>query len=280
MGATWPPFSWEGLLPKRQWTDEQRKAASERAKARWAGSAAVAEPEAPAEADDDDVLRTLAATLLKAADKKANQRKTLEELGAVLDRIDPKDHPELADDPTIQAFVEKITGIRVEKAREEGKPPGTVIGSGLNAEVVPWTEADLTNKKWGCLNEQGEPWYVTFTPNETIPVFYNGIRCQLIADQEITCLKCFKDVYDEHKRLMRVADQHRQYMFARSDSLPPELATTDAAISTARVRAFMSMGGEKGGGRVTVGYPGDATFELRDIPGAQGVATSEQTGQT
>lgn len=234
----------------------------------------VAEPDL--DSDDDDVLGQLAATILKARDKKANQRKILLDLAEILDKIDPKEHPELAEDPTIEAFVERISDMRVKKAQEEGLPPGTVIGNpnSLSATIVPWTEADLTHPKWGCLKEDGTPNYVTFTPNETIPVWYNGIRCQFIADEEITVLKCFYDVYQEHKRQSREGDQRKAYMFGKSNTLPGG-DMGEGAVAMARVRAFMGMGGEGGGGRMLIGYPGDARFELRDVPGAGAVAGTE-----
>lgn len=261
-------------MPAKRWTPEQRKAASERAKARIAAQSAtavdVAEPE---EDSDDDVLSQLAATIMKARDKKQNQRKLLDDLGKILDQIDPKEHPELADDPAIEQFMERIGAQRIKEAQEHGLRPGTVIGTGLAQRDVPWTEADLTHPEWGCVDENGQPIYVEFIPNETIPVFYQGIRCQLIADQPIKVLRCFYDVYMEHKRLTKIAEQHRAYMFGRADSLPAELVSGDAAVATARVRAFMSMGGEKGGGRVVVGYPGDANFELREVPAGGGEAT-------
>ena len=281
-------------MPKRKWTAEQRRAASERAKARFAVAEAAAAEAAreriearlaatvavdkenatiltsfkDQEDQEDDVLSQLIATLGKARDKKEKQSKVLEELGAILDRIEPTEHPELADDPTIQAFVDKIGGVRIKRAEAQGMRPGTVIGTGLASQDVPWKESDLTHPEWGCVHPDGTPQYVTFTPNETIPVWYNGIRCQFIADEEITILKCFKDVYDERKRLLKIGEAHKAYMFGRTDALPRELQTTDAAVSTARVRAFMSLGGERGGGRMSVGYPGDDTFELREVPAA------------
>ena len=247
------------------------------AKAREAKAAkAAAEPEPEPEDDDEDVLGQLAATILKARDKKVKQSKILEELGTILDRIDPTEHPELADDPTIQAFIERVGDTRLKKATAKGLRPGTVIGTGLGQQDVPWKESDLTHPVWGCVNDKGEPEYVTFTPNETIPVWYNGIRCQFIADEEITVLKCFKDVYDEHKRATREGEQRKAWMFGKSNIRPAEGG--EAAISMASVRAFMSMGGEGGGGRIILGYPGDSRFELREVPGGA-AAVGEQSGE-
>lgn len=263
-----PSFTGRRCMPIRKWTPEQRKAASERAKARMAVQA-VAEPEP--ELAEDDPLGDLIAALGKARNKKASTAKDLEELGAILDRIDPKANPELADDPTIEAFLDKIGQARLKKAEQTGLAPGTVIGTGMAERDVPWKLADVN------LLPDGSKELVTWTPNETIPVFYNGVMCQCIADVPMTTEKAFMDVYLEHKRLVQVANEHRQYMFGRSSQLPRELQTTDAAVSTARIRAFMAAGGEYGGGRITMGYPGDSTFELRDVPGGGAVSGETPT---
>ncbi len=221
-----------------------RRAAEKEAKL---AAAPVREDEPVAIEEEDDVLSQLIATLGKARNKKANQTKLLHDLGTLMDQIDPKEHPELAEDPTIMAFVEKVTGVRIAQALKAGAQPGTVVGSGLAQQDIPWKESDLARY---ALKADGSPDLHTFTPNETIPIFWNGIRCQLIADEELTTYKCFYDVYMEHKRLSRVGDQHKAYMFGQSDRLPPELTTGDAAVATAQVRAFMHMGPRAGGGTI------------------------------
>lgn len=258
-------------------TDEQRKKALEsrmRNKAARAEAAtAVVEDE-----DEDDVLSQLAQTILKARDKKANQRKVLEDLGKILDQIDPKEHPEIAEDPVIEQFLEKIGEQREKRARSQGLPPGSVIGNpnSLGAQIVSWTYGDLDKyvTKCGCEGgpcgispcPNGIPDLRTWTPNETIPVFWNGLRCQLIADQEVTAHSCFYNVYMDHKALTRDGDARKAFMFGRTQNLPGGDGS-EATVAMSRARAFMGISGEGGGGRMVVGYPGDARFELRELVG-------------
>lgn len=259
-------------MPKRQWTVEQRAAARARAQASWAErkvSTAVMSAAPELDQDDDDVLAQLATTILKARDKKQKQSKVLEELGAILDQIDPTDHPELADNDVVQSFVEKIGAARLKKAEKEGLPPGSIIGTGIAQQSVPWKLDDVNRRA------DGSKELVTWTPNETIPIFYNGVMCQAIADVEMTTEKAFKDIYDERRKLLREADVRKQWMFGKTNQRPPE--SDEAAVSMARVRAFMGMGGEGGGGRILMGYPGDARFELREMVGGTG---GEQSGKT
>ena len=275
-------------------TDEQRRKAVEtrrrNAEARQAAAAtAVAEQASEIEVDEeDDVVSALMASLAQLRNKKTNQRKALEDLAKVLDQIDPKEHPEIADDPVIESFLEKIGQVREKKAREEGLPPGSVIGNpnSLGAQIVSWTYGDLDKyvTRCGCADApcgkspcpNGVPDLKTWTPNETIQVFWNGLRCQLIADQEVTAHSCFYNVYMEHKGLQRDGDQRKAYMFGRSGNLPSGDGG-EATVAMSRARAFMSISGEGGGGRMVVGYPGDARFELRDVPG--GEAPSGETAQ-
>ena len=255
----------------RKWTPEQRQAASERFKQR-AATAVMEQSSDAGPTDDSDVLTQLARTLMQAASKKANQKKVLDDLGRILDQIDPKAHPELAEDPTIQAFVEKIGGARIQQAQARGMPPGTVVGTGMAAQALPWTLNDVVNL---VKNEHGEPVYVTFTPTETTPVFFNGVRCQLIADEEVTIPKAFYDLYQESRRLTRLGEQHKAYMMGKSSYLPPKLAAEgEAAVATARVRAFMDMGGQRGGGSILVGTDG---LDRREPAGGENAGASEQS---
>lgn len=257
---------------------EERKAALARGRAtaaanRAAKKAEQAAPPAPPPAPELSAFDRLEQAVAERAAEKERRRKVLEMVDA---------QPELADDPEIVALLDQL-GVDHPKRKTEGLRPGSrpmvrdEKGNMIQSlDSVDWKESDLTHPEWGCVNPDGTPQYVTFTPNETIKVWYQGIRCQFIADEEITCLKCFKDVYDEHKRATRIAEQHKAFMFGQTDYLPRELQTSDAAVSTARVRAFMSMGAEKGKGTIINGYPGDDRFGLREVPGG-GAASGETT---
>ena len=246
------------------------------AKAREARKAKAAAATVEPEPVGDDPIADLMASLQKMQAKKAGGTKALEELAGILDRIDPLDHPEIADNPVIEAFLEKIGEVRSKKDKRQ-LPPGAIRGDGnpnsLTAQDVQWKLADVN------LKPDGTKELVTWTPAETIPIFYNGVMCQAIADVEMTTEKAFYDVYSEHRRLTREAEMRKAYMFGRSNTPPPNEGTDGGgSIAAARVRAFVGMGGEGGGGRILVGYPGDARFELRDVPGA-GESSAETPAQ-
>jgi hypothetical protein len=266
-------------MPQRKWTPEQRKAASDRAKARMADSptvfgqkVAVAEPES----DGDDAISQLMATLAAVQSKKLKQTDALKQLGGILDQLDPAKNADLLDDPTIAAFVERVTTQRVAQAEKLGLPPGTQVGTGLGQDGVPWHYTDLPKycrrrlagheQDAVTTEENSELDLVTFIPNQTTSVTWNGLTCHFHADEPLTTYKPFYDVWMESKRLGRIGDQHKAYMFGSSDQIPAELAQGDQAVATARVRAYMAMGSEPGRGRITVGYPGDAMFGLRENP--------------
>lgn len=255
-------------MPGHKWTEEQKQRMREKARARVAqAAAAIAEPEPEPDAEGD-VLADLMASISKLRDKKTGQKKALEDLGKILDRLDPTEHPELADDPTIQAFVERIGSTRIQQAKAQGLPPGTVVGEGIAQQSIPWTEKDVIDL---VKDADGNPIWVTLVPSETIPLFFNGVRCQLIADQEVTIPKAFYDLYMESRRARRLAEQHKAYMFGKSESLPAELAAEgEAAVATARVRAYMHLGPEKGGGSILIGTGG---LDRRDV--AAGGETAE-----
>lgn len=226
---------------------------------------------ATAEPAGDDPIAELMGALQAVRNKKNAGTKALEELGAILDKIDPHEYPDLADNPMIEAFLDKIGDARLKKAAKGKLPPGTVIGDGMAARDVQWSLNDIN------LKPDGTKELVTWTPAETIPIFYNGVMCQCIADVEITTEKAFYDIYSEHRRLMREGEVRKRWMFGKTNERPPE--SDEAAVSMARVRAFMGMGGEGGGGRILTGYPGDARFELRDVPGATPGESSGETAQ-
>ena len=80
----------------------------------------------------------------------------------------------------------------VVKEREEiegQRIPGRVI----RGAKTPWTRRDVDNVF--------PP--VTFIPEETIPVTYNGVRYQLFSDVEMTVPSIIRDIYVEHRRRAR-----------------------------------------------------------------------------
>lgn len=288
-------------------TIEERRAnlAKGRATAAANRAARPATPAPPPEAeedDGDDVISQLLNTLQAVKSKKVKQAEALRQLGTLLDQLNPKDHPELVDDPTIAAFVEQVTSNRIQQAEKLGLPPGTQVGTGMGQDGVPWHYTDLPKycrkplpgheKDWmvalpghegeplnisnsRIIEEFSEPDLITFIPNQYIPITWNGLTCYFHADEPLTTYKVFYDTWMESKRLGRIGDQHKAYMFGSSDVLPRELGTGDQGVATARVRAYMAMGSEPGKGRITVGYPGDVLFGIRDTAGGSEAQSGE-----
>lgn len=94
----------------------------------------------------------------------------------------------------IEAAAKKIVSELVEAtvAKEEEKGeriPGKIV----NGRKTIWTQKDIEARFPIC----------EFTPDETIPVIYNGIRYQLIADVSMVAPTIIRDIYLEHRRKMR-----------------------------------------------------------------------------
>jgi hypothetical protein len=197
--------------------------------------------------DSSGLLASLGQALLRAAGEKGEQAKALETLKEILPKLSVKEFPKLADEPVIQEFVERLAR---EKAASSDDPPGTIYNRGTLAEFKKdWTIKDL--------EKSGMP-LITFTPAETILVTWNELRCQLIADQEITCYKCFYDVYQEHRRAMGFAREHAAFLFRKGPATHPDMALPDAA----RARAtgddgwYVPGGGSVAGGVILEGAEG------------------------
>lgn len=94
-----------------------------------------------------------------------------------------------AKSPEIAQSVLKELTPEIDKQVEavvEGRRPGMKI----NGNKTPWTEKDL--------NEMFE--IVKFTPVETIPVGYNGVRYQCYAGIEMHVPSVVKEGYDRYMK--------------------------------------------------------------------------------
>ena len=49
-----------------------------------------------------------------------------------------------------------------------------------------------------------------FTPEETIPLTFNGVRVQALAGYEMEVPQCFKDIYDKHRRAPSATNELRK----------------------------------------------------------------------
>ena len=81
------------------------------------------------------------------------------------------------------------TAVEEQEARESERKPGMTIRGGK----VPWTPGDV---------ERSFP-KVTFVPEESIPVSFNGVRYFLREGEENTVPSCIKAIYDDHRKRER-----------------------------------------------------------------------------
>ncbi len=115
-------------------------------------------------------------TTVRAKSVKKSLRRTLRRVP------NPAEAKELLEDLTQEA--EK----KVEEA-PEGRVPGLAIGD----TKTSWTYNDCVEKF---------P-IVTFTPEETIPLIFNGVRVQAIEGYEMHVPKCFYTIYQQHRAMLR-----------------------------------------------------------------------------
>ncbi len=87
--------------------------------------------------------------------------------------------------------VTELAEVLAEEAKSVGEPrtPGATVRGGK----VPWTRGDI---------ERTFP-MVTFMPEETVPVSWNGVRYQLLEGIEATVPSCIKGIYDDYRRRVR-----------------------------------------------------------------------------
>src|SRR3989442_10967516 len=144
----------------REWSPEQREAARQKAQERWAaktgnigrkphglsGPLTVSEsppPSAPPEksepgesrvpSDASDPLKELAALVVQAVSKDAEQDKILDQFTSLVSRIDFKKHPELRDHPAMQNLLQQAFDAEQKAPKPTSRlAPGTVMGDKIN----------------------------------------------------------------------------------------------------------------------------------------------------
>ena len=179
--------------------------------------------------DESTVLLEQAAALLgKAAADRKNRDATLKELEATLSKLKLADFPELAESPIVAAFA---------KAMGQGDlTPGQVKNPGTLAQRErEWSYKDLEDVK-----QFGKK---TFTPNENLPVTWNGLTYYLQNDVEITVPEPIWNIYREHREAMKQAGINERYLMGVSDEAPHPNWQTDGS---ALVRAWSARKGPSG----------------------------------
>lgn len=159
------------------------------------------------ESDSASTLAQLATLFQTAAKNKGIRTDRFEEIERLLAKLGPNDYPELLESPVVQGFLDQLAE-RTE-ARHPDDLPGTIYNLG---------QLSATKKRWQWRDLAQFP-QVTFTPNETIPVTWNGLMIVLQADLEMTVPEPFKQVYDEHKRALETGRQHVAYLFRQRDAI-------------------------------------------------------------
>lgn len=277
-------------MPK-VWTPEERAQYSARAKeiaaarkarlAEQKAAAATAVADRPDEDDDDEtpvsslssegVLSELAGLFQRAASKEQGSDKAITDALELLGSLNPLKYPDLADNPTVQAFIERVQGARMQSS---DLPPGSIIGSGLTASKKPWSWGDLKKSmhvsveevtRRNALGEIIFPW-VEYMPIKNSPVIWNGLQVYFRARQRVYVCKVFVDVFEESLTQEEFAEQHAAWLF----NTPGVVARRDFFTTTAPRLKAMDMGkGEyyqPGGGQISMAPSPD----LVGLGGGQG----------
>ena len=92
----------------------------------------------------------------------------------------------VADVKEVLEAAEQAVEERVEKEVVVERRPGMII----DGEKIPYTY------KWMCDNFE----IVSFIPEETIPLCWNGVRVQALTNIEMHVPKPFKEIYDNSRR--------------------------------------------------------------------------------
>lgn len=184
----------------------------------------------PAPASDEvaEQLKALGAELIAVADDQVARGAKLRDVERFLGGLTVKDFPDLAESPTVQAFVKLF-------ANTEGLRPGQVRNRGTLAEFGrDWTWDDV------CREFES----VTFAAMVSVPLTWNGVGPVYIqAGNEYALPRPFYDIYREHIRALRQKDVHQRYMMGLSD-VPPD--PNWFSESTAKLRAQAQMTGPTG----------------------------------
>lgn len=156
-------------------------------------------------------IAELSKTLGEAAEDRAKTDKTLKSILDTIGTLDKDDAKALFKNEQVQRLIELASE---EIAESSDSLPGT-IGSGPFGQKKPWNESDL-NK----LIEQGKMALVRgYTPWTSIPVFWNGLRRNFVAQEEIDVPQCFVDVYKQHLAAEKQAEQHAAWLFRKRNTL-------------------------------------------------------------
>lgn len=184
-------------------------------------------------------LAKAAALMQKAATERVDRGTVLKELESVLSKIPITALPEMEESPIVQAFV-KAMGVG-------DLNPGEVKNRNTAAE---------RSRDWS-INDLGQFKQVQFTPNENLPLTWNGITAHVQADMEVVLPEPFYNIYRDYKKAKRQAGIADAYRMGVSDVLPdPMYLDADSGGAEAATVRFWSIQGRpygRPGGTLTTG---------------------------
>lgn len=181
-------------------------------------------------------LKRLGAGLIAVADQAEARTAKIHEIEEFFGKLSLRDFADLAESEVVQNFVKLFENTA-------GMAPGETRKRGTLAEV---------RKEWSIRDLAQFPLSPRFVPNETIPITWNGITVYLQEDVECQVPIPFYDIYREHRRALRQAALHEQYLMDMSDTPPDSNWLTP---ESAKVRAMSQLGRpyKKPGGSISVG---------------------------
>lgn len=115
--------------------------------------------------------------------------------GKVTRRENAPPVPDIKTDKDVKEMARDVLEQLVELERTENQRGERTPGSIVAGRKTPTTMIDV--KK--MFPE------VTFVPDESLPVSFNGVKVHLRSGEEITVPSIFKGIYDDHRRAMRQA---------------------------------------------------------------------------
>lgn len=208
-------------------------------------ASATAVADRPEEGDDEpssqDVLSQLAGLFQQAAGEKRGREKAINEALDVLGRLDPMKHPEIASNPTVMDFVDRVQSQRLQSM---DVPPGTIIGTGLAAKKKPWTKGDLLKGK-GMRPEEAQAKgfieWIEYTPYRNFDVTWNGIRIVWPARRRGYFPKSHVDLFEQSIAADEWNERHAAWLFNNPD-VPFEMDFNN--MNAARLKAMDESSGE------------------------------------
>jgi len=184
---------------------------------------------------EDDVFAQLAAALSDVGKGREARNAKLAEVDRVLGSLDPREYPGLHDNPVVQKFIEVMTE-RVAELHPDD-PPGTIYDRGQpNEKKKPWQWRDVWKAFPAPGGGEGDIETVEVTPNETMPLTWNGLKIVIVADTQQWIPRPHYEVYQEVRRGRETARQHAAMMFHQRDRITGIADPSVASENTGRVR--------------------------------------------